>query len=133
MSLTDNYEFEKKLDQLLDYFAKSGTHPVQLSRLPEDSDNKKMLSILRNRGLIEPMRTRYDNGNFIDHYNLVYISDAGVDFAYSSGFVIEAKKKRREQRKWNFEFWKISYDTFISIFALIISALALYIAMTKKG
>lgn len=47
------------------------------------------------------------------------------------GNIAIAKRKKRENRRFDFEYFKLGYDTVISFIALIISIFALIISLTR--
>ena len=123
------YEFEQKLDAMLQYFVDKGKTITQASKLPPDSDNDRMVSILRHLGLIKPLVQHYQSGNDIVHNDLLCISDSGIYFHFSSSFVGEAVLKAKERKRWNIEFRKLTSDTILSVFAILISITALYFSL----
>ncbi len=129
----NDFTFEHKLDEMLKLFFDSGTQPIQLSKIPQTPDKNNLLSILRHRKFIEPMKKKdYNNGQSVEFYDLQYISDAGINFYFTSSFVLEAKKKRLDDLRWKREYKKILTDNIIAVLALLLSIAALAVAILKK-
>lgn len=122
------FELELKLDNLLSYFVKHGTnHLVSIHMLPFDVDIQKMVSILSSRGFIAPPTITFDSGPIVMH-NVVSVTPAGIWFNFNSGFVKEAEQTDKEQKRFNFEYWKLGWDTIVAGLAFIISLISLYIS-----
>lgn len=123
-----------RLDSLLAYFASRGTgHAVPLNNLPAEFQTpelRTMLDMLAARGFVLPVTIQYD-GAPTSFHQVLAVTPAGVWFAQSSSFAAEAKHQARERRRWDFEFFKIGFDTVIAILSLLISVSALVIAALK--
>lgn len=126
------YDTEQRLDALLAYFAEHGVRrSVDIRYTPEHlrySDFKELLSMLEHRGFVEPYTTTFSDGKPTTFYSVYSVTPAGVWFVRHSGFVREAKEKYKEQKRTNFETFKMGWDTVIALVSLGISFAALFIA-----
>lgn len=125
------YQLEQKLDNLLTYMVNFGVkHATIINRLPIEFRDDNMVQMLLSRGFIQNMTTDFPGGP-VTFPTVISVTPAGVWFAHFSGFVAEAKQKSKEQRRYNFEGWKLGWDSVVSLSALLISLFALYISSSK--
>lgn len=127
----EKYEVEHTLDNLLAYLAGVGTrNTVSVSRLNSEGYSTRMVDMLVSHGLAEYLTVNLGQGPLtLD--STVSVTPVGLWFHYSSGFVKEALKKNKEQKRFNFEGYKLGWDGIASLLALAISLWSLYIAAMK--
>lgn len=128
------YEFEQELDNLLGHLVKFGVNRAYpIDAIPQEvygHDLRQNLDILVSHGLI-----KYFEADFGDtkqkFHQLILLTPVGIEFHRYQGFVSNAKRMRKENRRWNLEYWKLGYDSLIAILALILSIIALIFSLEK--
>ncbi len=60
------------------------------------------------------------------------ITHKGVNFIKQGGYLKKSRQQKKEQLMFDFEFFKIGYDTIISLLALIISIISLFIVLNES-
>lgn len=130
----DKYQFEQQLDNLLDYMLNSGLDQAfPLTHLPPnfiDKNFKQYIAILISKGFIKPLSVNFQSGS--QEFNeVVVLTPEAILFRKYSGFVAEAKQKRKEARRWNLETWKIGVDSLVAFLSLAISIIALIVSLAK--
>lgn len=123
------FNLEYELDALLKYFANQGSGTVvKMKDIPSRFQNKqlsKILSILEYRGFITPYSVSYSTKKSPTIFPGLYIiTSAGIYFAHNSSFVEEEKRKTKEKKLFNFQYFTLGWDTLIALAALIISILS---------
>lgn len=127
----DKYGLERSLDNLLAYLAGVGTrHTVSVSQLISAGYSPAMCDILVSRGLAEYLTVNFANGP-LTFDSTLSVTPVGMWFHHSSGFVKEALQKNKEQKRFNFEGYKLGWDGIASLLALAISLWSLYISAMK--
>lgn len=127
----EKFGFERSLDNLLAYLAGVGTrNTVSVSRLNSAGYPTRLVDILVSRGLAEYLTVNFSHGPFTFD-STVSVTSVGLWFHHSSGFVKEALQKSKEQKRFNFEGYKLGWDGIASLLALAISLCSLYIAAMK--
>lgn len=130
-SAMDKYEVERALDNLLAYLAGVGTrNTVSVSQLNSGGYPTRLVDILVSRGLAEYLTVNFSHGP-LTFDSTVSVTPVGLWFHHSSGFVKEALQKSKEQKRFNFEGYKLGWDGIASLLALAISLWSLYIAAMK--
>lgn len=129
-----DFELEERLDELLNYFVEIGQNSaIPLHTIPshlKTRDLPKMLSILESLQYVVPMTVDYRDGKApVTFHQILTLTAAGVKFSHESSFVEEAKRKRKENRRFNFEYFTLGWDTVIALFSLLISGIALYVSI----
>lgn len=123
------FNFEHELDALLKYFADRGTGTVvMMKEIPTRFHNNqlpKMITILEHRGFIAQFSQRFNAKELPTIFPDLYIvTSAGIYFSYNSSFVEEEKRKTKEKKLFNFQYFTLGWDTLIALAALIISILS---------
>jgi hypothetical protein len=127
----EKFELERSLDNLLAYLAGVGTrNTVSVSKLNSAGYSPAMCDILVSRGLAEYLTVNFSSG-LLTFDSTISVTSVGLWFHHSSGFVKEAIQKSKEQKRFNFEGYKLGWDGIASIIALAISLLSLYISAMK--
>lgn len=131
-----NYQFEKELDDLLRQYCEVGTGAaVQTQTLTGYTDDKSFeskIDILKSRGLIKAAKLPgYMGGGYDRDFNV--LTPEGVDFNYSTSFVEEAKKQDKANSKFAWESFKVKSETIIIFLSLLLSIIALLVAVFKDS
>lgn len=120
---------EKQLDNLLQFFAEKGTNvAIPIHTIPKQfhENLNKMLAILEQMNLVVPMQVDFGKNAPTTFHGVLTLTPAGVYFAHNESFVENAKRKSKELKRFNFEYFTMGWDTTIAILSLIISAIALW-------
>lgn len=127
----DKYGLERTLDNLLAYLAGVGTrNTVSVSRLNSEGYPTRMVDMLVSHGLAEYLTVNLGQGP-LTFDSTLSVTPVGLWFHHSSGFVKEALQKNKEQKRFNFEGYKLGWDGIASLLALAISLWSLYISAMK--
>ncbi len=127
----EKFGFERSLDNLLAYLAGVGTrNTVSVSQLISIGYTAGMVDVLVSRGLAEYLTVNFANGP-LTFDSTLSVTPVGLWFHHSSGFVKEALQKNKEQKRFNFEGYKLGWDGIASLLALAISLWSLYISAMK--
>lgn len=127
----EKYQLERKLDTFLAYMVTKGPHlATRIDQLPKNIRDNNLVQMLLSRGFIKNLVADFPNGP-ASFPTVISVTHAGVWFIHFGGFVAEAKQKSKEQRRYNFEGWKLGWDSVAAILALTISLWSLYISAMK--
>jgi len=128
------YYKEQQLDQILKWFASRANTACQVSQIPLQislPEKREIANILQSFGLIKPMRVEFNSGKPVTFPDIYSITPEGVRFANFDSFVALAKRKHKEDRRFDFEYFKIGYDSIMAMLAIIISIVAFFISLKK--
>lgn len=130
----NDYKTEKELDQLLGYCVKQDvTKPIMIKTISAqfpDYNLATLLPMLEFRGFVIPFSCTFNGRESPDiFYSLFQVTPAAIYFVHNSSFVDSAKQKQKEKRRFNFEYFTMGWDTLIAFISLVISAIALFIAV----
>ncbi len=62
---------------------------------------------------------------------LITITNEGIRHIENGGYMVQAEKSQKEQKRFDFEMYKIGYDSIISLVALLLSIASIIIALKK--
>jgi hypothetical protein len=124
------YEFERQLDNLLEFFAsQKDDHVTNIKEIPVKFQNNnlfKLLSSLEHLGFVIPFSFDFKDGRGPAAFPYLYtVTPAGVHFANTSSFVENAKTQKKERQLFNFKYFTMGWDTAIALLALIVAIVAL--------
>lgn len=96
------------------------------------SDNLDMyISKLVADGYLVADKFTFSNNLTMKMPDTYIITELGKSVPYFEGYLKKAEKEHKSERKFNFEYYKIGYDTVASLLSIILSILALYFSLKK--
>lgn len=130
------YDNEQQLDALLQFYCTASVgKTIPITSIPNELQTPnlhKQLFTLEHHGLIAPLSVVFDNPTKPVTYKGFYsATNNGMWFYQNTSFVEQAKLQRRAKRRYDFEYFKLGYDTLIAFVSLGISVAALLVALLK--
>lgn len=127
------YKIEKELDELLKFLVNYGTNRViQIQEITAQFPNynlSKMLPVLEHMALVIPFVFDFNDGKSPTKFPYLFqVTPAAIHFVQNSSFVEIAKQQQKEQRRFNFEYFTMGWDTVIAFISLVMSIISLFIA-----